>query len=68
MILNLNLEVPRSNIPKLFTKKTKPVYIPADADEAHVHNACWTGEHVARDVHIAPDHAQRPVPWELRQG
>jgi hypothetical protein len=36
--------------------------VPTEANETHVHNACRAREDVTGDVHIAPDHSERPVP------
>ena len=45
-------------------KENKTVNIPADADEAHMHDAGWTREHITRDVHVAPHHTKWPIPCE----
>ncbi|KAJ8892326.1 hypothetical protein PR048_004906, partial [Dryococelus australis] len=41
--------------------------VPAQADEAHVHDAGRAREHVARHVHVAPGHAERPVACNTRR-
>lgn len=42
--------------------------IPAQRDEAHVHYARGTSQHVARHVHVTPHHPEWPVSCNIQHG
>lgn len=46
---------------QLSIRENKNSYIPANADETHVHDAGGACEHITGDVHVTPHHAQWPV-------